>query len=210
MEWCTISTAFLSINGPMTVLLLSGLPIAKDLYAAKSLCRTLDATDSCTITRRVEVQRWPAVPTAPKKTDCVAMSMSALGATINALLPPISMIVRPNRPWTVLATFKPMLTEPVAETNGIRASSANFWPTVLRSPISRVKIAGSAPVSRQTRSAIFVTAIAVSGVFSEGFQTVASPQTAASAAFHDQTATGKLNAVITATTPRGYNYYINR
>src|SRR5438477_5918784 len=41
--------------------------------------------------------------------------------------------------------------------------------------MSKVKIAGSAPVSRQTRSAIFVTAIAVSGVFSEAFQTVASP-----------------------------------
>src|SRR5438094_7440896 len=103
-----------------------------------------------------------------------------------------------------------MLVEPVAETKGIRGSSANFWPTVLRSPISNVKIAGSAPVSRQTRSAIFVTAIAVSGVVSEAFQTVASPQTAASAAFHDHTATGKLNAVITATTPSGCDCSIHR
>src|SRR5213075_2176208 len=79
-----------------------------------------------------------------------------------------------------------MLTDPVAETNEIRGSSANFWPTVLRSPISKLKIAGSAPVSRQTRSAIFVTAIAVSGVFSDGFQMVASPQTAARAAFQDE------------------------
>src|SRR5947207_15282294 len=96
-----------------------------------------------------------------------------------------------------------MLVEPVADTNGIRGSSANFWPTVFRSPTSRVKIAGSVPVSRQTRSAIFVTAIAVSGGFSDGFQIVASPHAAASAAFHHQTATGKLNAVITATAPRG-------
>src|SRR5207253_6088604 len=103
-----------------------------------------------------------------------------------------------------------MLTEPVAETKEIRASSANFCPTVLRSPTSGVKIAGSAPVSLQTRSQIFVTAIAVSGVFSDGFQTVASPQTAASAAFHDQTATGKLNAVITATTPSGCHCSISR
>src|SRR6266581_1768877 len=96
-----------------------------------------------------------------------------------------------------------MATEPVAETNEIRASSANFCPTVLRSPTSSVKIAGSAPVSLQTRSQILVTAIAVSGVFSDGFQTVASPQTAASAAFHDQTATGKLNAVIIPIGPNG-------
>src|SRR5207247_10179644 len=96
-----------------------------------------------------------------------------------------------------------MLTEPVAETNVIRVSSANFWPTVLRSPMSSVKIAGSAPVSRQTRSQILVTAIAVSGVFSEAFQPVASPQTAASAAFHDQTAAGQLDAVLTTTTLGG-------
>src|SRR5213593_3754741 len=103
-----------------------------------------------------------------------------------------------------------MLTEPVAETNEIRASSANFWPTVLRSPISSVNIAGSAHVSRQTRSHIFVTAIAVSGVFSDGFQIVASPQTAASAAFQDQTATGKLKAVMTATSPSGCHCSIKR
>src|SRR5438445_12143209 len=103
-----------------------------------------------------------------------------------------------------------MPTDPVAETREIRRSSASFWPTVLRSPISKVKIAGSAPVSRQTRSAIFVTAIAVSEVFSDGFQTVASPQTAASAAFHDQTATGKLNAVMTEKTPSGCHYSIKR
>src|SRR5436190_9695733 len=155
------------------------------------------------ITRRVDVQRCPAVPTAPKKIDCTAMSRSALGVTINALLPPSSRMVRPSRPLTALATLNPILVEPVAETKGIRGSSANFWPTVLRSPISNVKIAGSAHVSRQTRSAIFVTAIAVSGVFSDAFQIVASPQTAARAAFHDQTATGKLNEVITATTPNG-------
>src|SRR5437667_12509789 len=96
-----------------------------------------------------------------------------------------------------------MLTEPVADTNGIRGSSASFWPTVLRSPTSSVKIAGSAPVSRQTRSAIFVTAMAVSGVFSDGFQTVASPHTAASAAFTYHTENGTYNEVINANTTSG-------
>src|SRR6266446_5545214 len=151
-----------------------------------------------------------AVPTAPKKIDCVAISRSAVGQTISALLPPSSMIVFPNRLWTVFATFNPIATEPVAEINGIRVSSANFWPTDFRSPISNVKMAGLAPVSLQTRSAIFVTAIAVSGVFSDGFQIVASPQTAARAAFQDQTATGKLNAVMTATSPSGCHCSIKR
>src|SRR5947207_14955751 len=96
-----------------------------------------------------------------------------------------------------------MLTEPVADTNGIRGSSASFCPTVLRSPTSRVKIAGSAPDSRQTRSAIFVTAIAVSGVFYDGFQTMASANTAETAAFHDKTTTGKLKAVTNTTKTNG-------
>ena len=42
-------------------------------------------------------------------------------------------------------------------------------------------------------------ASAVSGVFSDGFHTTGSPQTSARAAFHDQTATGKLKAEITPT-----------
>src|SRR5205823_13923535 len=106
------------MSGPITVLRSSGFPIAKDLYAVKSLRRTLDATDSCTITRRVDVQRWPAVPTAPKKIDCVAISMFALGATISGLLPPSSMIDRPKRQCTVFATFNPIFNESVAEHYG--------------------------------------------------------------------------------------------
>ena len=39
----------------------------------------------------------------------------------------------------------------------------------------------------------------MSGVFSDGFQTTASPQTMARAKFHDHTATGKLKALMTPT-----------
>ena len=53
-------------------------------------------------------------------------------------------------------------------------------------------------------------AIAVSGVFSDGFQITGSPQTSASAAFHDQTATGKLKALITAQGPIGCQLSIIR
>ena len=45
--------------------------------------------------------------------------------------------------------------------------------------------------------------MAVKGVFSEGFHTQTFPQTNAIAAFQDQTATGKLNAEIIPTTPKG-------
>ena len=45
--------------------------------------------------------------------------------------------------------------------------------------------------------------MAVSGVMSDGFQMQASPQTAATIAFHAQTAFGKLNAVMHPITPSG-------
>lgn len=45
---------------------------------------------------------------------------------------------------------------------------------------------------------------------SEGFQTTELPQTMASAAFHDHTATGKLKAEITPTTPSGCQVSIIR
>ena len=48
------------------------------------------------------------------------------------------------------------------------------------------------------------------GVFSDGFQMMLSPQTSASAAFHDHTATGKLKAVIMPVTPSGYQLSIIR
>ena len=53
-------------------------------------------------------------------------------------------------------------------------------------------------------------ASAVSGVRSDGFQITGSPQTRASAAFQLQTATGKLNALITATGPSGCHVSVRR
>ena len=50
---------------------------------------------------------------------------------------------------------------------------------------------------------MFWQAIAQSGVFSDGFQIVTFPQIHAKAVFHDQTATGKLKAVIIPTIPSG-------
>jgi hypothetical protein len=70
--------------------------------------------------------------------------------------------------------------------------------------------AGASPNRASARSMILCVASAVSGVFSLGFQITGSPATSASAAFHDQTATGKLNAVITAQGPIGCQVSIIR
>ena len=48
------------------------------------------------------------------------------------------------------------------------------------------------------------------GVRSEGFQSTGSPQTRARAAFQLHTATGKLNALITATGPSGCHVSVSR
>ncbi len=61
----------------------------------------------------------------------------------------------------------------------------------------------SEPKRANARFRILWVAIAVRGVFSDGFQITGLPQTNASAAFHDQTATGKLKAEITPTGPMG-------
>ena len=49
----------------------------------------------------------------------------------------------------------------------------------------------------------------MSGVIGEGFHTTLSPQTSATAVFHDHTAAGKLKAEITATTPSGCHVSIS-
>ena len=64
--------------------------------------------------------------------------------------------------------------------------------------------------SSTARAKILAQASAVSGVFSEGFQITGLPQTSAIAVFHDQTATGKLKAVMTAQGPKGCQVSIIR
>jgi hypothetical protein len=77
------------------------------------------------------------------------------------------------------------------------------------SPVSRPPIAtcdnpfGASPKRAAARSKSPWQASAVSEVFSEGFHTSVSPQARASDAFHAHTATGKLKAVMTPTTPSG-------
>ena len=60
------------------------------------------------------------------------------------------------------------------------------------------------------RSSSAAAARADKGACSDGFHTTGSPQTSARAVFHDQTATGKLKALITPTTPRGCQVSMSR
>ena len=95
-----------------------------------------------------------------------------------------------------------MRVEPVAEISGRRSSAIIVSPISWSVPMTMLKI-GGAPHASSARWAIFVVAIAVSGVFQDGFQIIESPQAAATIAFQAQTATGKLKAVMMPIVPSG-------
>ncbi len=132
-----------------------------------------------------------------------AISRSADGATIMALLPPSSRMHLPKRAATFGPTTRPMRVEPVAETIATSRFATMASPTS-DLPISTCDSACGAPSKRlSARSKIFCVANADNGVFSDGFHITGSPQTIASAAFQHHGATGKLNAVTMPHTPAG-------
>ncbi len=106
-------------------------------------------------------------------------------------------------------TMRPTLVEPVKLTSGTRRSSTKDCASSLPASLNRKNRSGKPPslsASLQMRMA----AIADNGVLGEGFQIEMSPQTAATNEFQAQTATGKLKALITPTTPSGCHCSIIR
>ncbi len=103
---------------------------------------------------------------------------------------------------TLTPTSRPTQVEPVKDIRLTRVSLTNFsarswsWAMKLR------KIGGKPPASSASLQ-IFCTATPHSATFLEGFQTVTLPQMAAMKAFQAHTATGKLKAEMTPTTPSG-------
>ena len=98
------------------------------------------------------MHRWPAVPTAEKRTPRTTRSRSALGATIAALLPPSSSSERPSRAAMRGASSLPICVEPVAETSGTRGSSAS-WTARSAPPItSSASPSGTPPKRSAARS----------------------------------------------------------
>ena len=104
----------------------------------------------------------------------------------------------------------PIAVEPVAETSGMRSSSASCTARSAPPITSSNRPSGTSPRRSAARRSSAVEASAVSGARSDGFHTTGSPQTRASAAFQLQTATGKLKALITATGPSGCQVSVRR
>ena len=98
------------------------------------------------------MQRWPAVPTAEKRTPRTTRSRSALGATIAALLPPSSSSERPSRAAMRGASSLPIAVEPVAETSGTRGSSASCTARSAPPITSSASPSGTPPKRSAARS----------------------------------------------------------
>ncbi len=136
-------------------------------------------------------------------------SRSADGPTIAALLPPSSSRDRPKRAATRGPTSRPIRVEPVAESSATAGESTRAMPTDA-SPSTTWETSGEKPPSTSARESRADDASAHSGACSDGFQTTVSPHTRAIAVFHDHTATGKLKAEMTPTTPSGCQVSISR
>ena len=98
-------------------------------YAADIRSTTSSMRELWTIARRSDVQRWPAVPAAANVIPRTTSSMSADGATMAALLPPSSRMLRPKRAATTPATCWPIRVEPVALISGTPGCATSAAPT---------------------------------------------------------------------------------
>ena len=96
----------------------------------------------------------------------------------------------------------PTAEEPVKDTRSTRGSSTKRVASATSSVLKRKKAGGKLPASRAALHRR-CTATLASGAFGDGFQTDTLPHTAAMNAFQDQTATGKLKALMMPTTPTG-------
>lgn len=136
-----------------------------------------------------------------------AKSKFASFRIIAALFPPNYNKVRPNLSPTALWTIFPTLVDPVNEIKGILLSYDIFCP-ISTPPWTTVKTFGFILFFSRTSAMILAVAIVTKEVECDPFQVIKSPQTKAIAAFHPNTAQGKLKAVITPTIPNGFQTYI--
>ncbi len=179
------------------------------LYAATRRSQRSLTIERCTINRRVVVQRWPAVPTAPKRIARTARSDPGVFRDDDRVVAAKLQDGAAESCRNGLDDPAADGVEPVNDTSGRRPSPSMRSPITDPGPTSRLNTP-SASWSAATGATRCCTATAHSGTGSAGFQMTGSPHTAASAAFQDQTATGKLKAVMTPTGPSGCHCSIIR
>ena len=160
--------------------------------------------------RRVDVQRWPAVPTAPNRIARTASSRFGVFGDDDGV---------------VAAELENGAAEAAGDDFGdVPADRCRAGERHKRQPAivehrfadraarsdGQGEHAAHAVIGHHAIGDVLHGDRRQSGAGSAGFQTTGSPHTAASAAFHDHTATGKLNAVITPIGPSGCHCSIIR
>ena len=140
----------------------------------------------------------------------VVRSRSADGATIAALLPPSSSSDRPNRAATRGPTSRPIRVDPV------RRQQRDGRVLDQRQPDRGVAehdlddVGGEARLVERPRQQRAGRPARTAAPAPTASTRPVSPQTRAMAVFHDHTATGKLKAEMTPTTPSGCQVSISR
>ena len=154
MECKTASTAWLSMSGPITFFSSSGGRSAPFVSGQKFLAHFVgdrlmqdDATGGS--------QRWP--PCRRRRRRSMRRHLQISARADDECF--VAAQFHDGSAETAVHRFRdldPHAPKPVAENQGNPSILGQLLPTVTRSPVSNEKIAGSAPVARQTRSAILV------------------------------------------------------
>ena len=99
------------VMGPI---LAPGSPPARRPLACSVISATKESkTRSCTYTRSVPMQVWPAFDMPPQRAASAAFAMSASSSTMSESLPPASMTTGVRRSAQAAMTFLPVAVEPV-------------------------------------------------------------------------------------------------
>mmetsp|Transcript_2846 Transcript_2846/g.9999 ORF Transcript_2846/g.9999 Transcript_2846/m.9999 type:complete len:235 (-) Transcript_2846:78-782(-) len=208
-------------TGPSVVVLSNGSPTFSccSIFSC-SACASAMSTSSCTSTLPTAQQFCPAFMKMPWKSCSAVSSIFASAQTIAGALPPSSNVQRRRGAhWssgtaTAACTWRPTKVLPVNATRSMLLFAA------MASPISRppgttwkslrdtlvapfdVSTASTASSKRHWR------AIAVRGVYSEGFRMRALPKAIAGATFQLAMSSGKLKGTMAPQTPTG-SYWVN-
>ena len=157
------------------------------------------------------MQRWPAVPIAANAMARSASARSALGATIARIVAAELQDGAGKAPGEPLADHPAHRRRPGRRDHRHAAIVDQLLGRSRAPPISTLcRPSGASPNFADRARQQRVDRKRGQGVRSDGFQITGLPQTSASAAFHDQTATGKLKAEMTPTGPIGCHCSISR
>ena len=201
MKPTTLSRCCGVITGPKSFLALSKAPTFRFSIAFVSPATSLSPISSPTATATDNaMQRSPDEPNAAPISELTALSRSASGMTMAWFLAPPSAWQRFPCAVAVAYTYSAIGVEPTKLTACTRGSVSRV-STASLSPLTRLNTPSGKPACCSSSA----TSRVAPGSRSDGLRTKVLPHTMASGNIHNGTIAGKLNGVMPATTPSGWN-----